>query len=28
MDVTKLVFLVTMIPKHLDLHFSDFSTNF
>ena len=26
--VTKLVILVTRIPKHLDLHFSNFSTNF
>ena len=26
--VTKLVGLVTWIPKHLDLYFSDFSTNF
>ena len=26
--VTKLVGLVTMIPKHLDLYFSDFSMNF
>ena len=26
--VTKVVVLVTRIPKHLDLHFSDFSTNF
>jgi len=26
--VTKLVDLVTWIPKHLDLYFSDFSTNF
>ena len=26
--VIKLVVLVTRIPKHLDLHFSDFSTNF
>ena len=26
--VTKLVDLVTRIPKHLDLYFSDFSTNF
>jgi len=26
--VTKLVGLVTRIPKHLDLYFSDFSTNF
>ena len=26
--VTKLVVLVTRIPKHLDLYFSDFLTNF
>ena len=26
--VTKLVGLVTRIPKHLDLYFSDFSMNF
>ena len=26
--VTKLVGLVTRIPKHLDLYFSNFSTNF
>ena len=26
--VTKLVVLVTRIPKHLDLIFSDYSTNF
>ena len=26
--VTKLVNLITRIPKHLDLHFSDFSMNF
>ena len=26
--VTKLVDLVTRIPKHLDLHFSDLFTNF
>ena len=26
--VTKLVGLVTRIPKHLDSYFSDFSTNF
>ena len=26
--VTKHVVLVTRIPKHLDLYFSDFSTNF
>ena len=26
--VTKVVGLVTRIPKHLDLYFSDFSTNF
>ena len=26
--VTKLVVLVTRIPKHLGLYFSDFSTNF
>ena len=28
MHVTKLIVLVTRIPKHLDLNFSDFSTNF
>ena len=28
MCVTKLVGLVTRIPKHLDLYFSDFSMNF
>ena len=28
MNLTKLIVLVTRIPKHLDLHFSDFSTNF
>ena len=28
MHVTKLVVLVTRIPKHLGLYFSDFSTNF
>ena len=27
-DVTKLVGLVTRILKHLDLYFSEFSTNF
>ena len=27
MDVTKVVDLVARIPKHLSLHFSDFSTN-
>ena len=26
-DVTKLVGLVTWIPKHFDLYFSNFSTN-
>ena len=26
--VTKVIGLVTRIPKHLDLYFSDFSTNF
>ena len=28
LDVTKLVDLVTRIPKHLDLYFFYFSTNF
>ena len=28
MHVTKLVDLVARIPKHLDLHFTDFSMNF
>ena len=28
MHVMKLVDSVARIPKHLDLHFSDFSTNF
>ena len=28
LHVTKLVDLVTRIPKHLDLYFSDFSMNF
>ena len=28
MHVTKLVDLVAKIPKHLDLHFTDFSMNF
>ena len=28
MHVTKLVVIGTRIPKHLDLHFSEFSTNF
>ena len=28
MYVTKVVGLVTSIPKHLDLYFFDFSTNF
>ena len=27
-DVTKLVELVSRIPKHFSLHFSEFSTNF
>jgi len=27
-NVTKLVVLVARIPKHFDLHFYDFSTNF
>ena len=27
-DVTKLVELVSRIPKHFSLHFVDFSTNF
>ena len=26
--VIKLIYFVARIPKHLDLHFSDFSTNF
>ena len=28
LHVTKLVDFTAMIPKHLDLHFSDFFTNF
>ena len=28
MHVTNFVDLLTRIPKHLDLHFYDFSTNF
>ena len=27
-DVTKVVDLVSRIPKHIDLYFYDFSTNF